>query len=80
MAKKLIDKKRRVLDLPMDGGNVMLSLSKEASSVLYRVLWRVGGDPNGPRGLVDEILEELRRIGVETTHTYTLVGNVSLNE
>jgi hypothetical protein len=45
--------------------SVNLSLTEEEAGVLYSVLERVGGDPLGPRGAIQNIYNELARCDIK---------------
>lgn len=46
--------------------DVNLKLTKRQASVLMSVLYRIGGNPNGPRGEMDKIAQQLKGAGVKT--------------
>ncbi len=43
---------------------VVITMSKEDAIVLQKVLCNVSGDPEGPRGVVDNISSALETIGI----------------
>ena len=44
---------------------IELGLTEREARVLMRILWNVGGPPNGARGAADRILLALEAAGVE---------------
>lgn len=58
---------------------IKLKLTDEEARVLIRILSKVGGDPDGMRGTMDNIFNELRNQGVpyrwQDTEKY-LEGNL----
>lgn len=48
----------------MARAEVILELTGKEAGVLLRILMRIGGDPNGPRGAADSIAAALNRLGI----------------
>ncbi len=63
----------------MASAKVVLELSGKEAGVLLRILGKVGGEPSGPRGAVDSIIEALKRLGIDpvgqTSGSVTLEKN-----
>ena len=58
-----------VVTQPPSSTEIVLRLSEDEASVLNQVINQIGGDPCGPRGVLDEIRLALYRAGVvSTTH------------
>ena len=46
---------------------VVLRMTVEEAGTLKQVINKIGGDPEGPRGVLEEIIISLSRAGVEST-------------
>lgn len=57
---------------------IQLTLTESEAATLRQVLGNVGGEPSGPRGIIDGIFKALKKAGVDVANHNVQYGASSL--